>query len=206
MATNTPNLNLVKPELNDFADIRVLNGNMDIIDRELGGLDYVKDVTKSDEGLTFTKKDDSQIQVPLNYIPTTGGNFTGDITIKNNDIDYVIEHVENERSYYDKYKSGKLVQVIYKDRTNVGITGVNVDTLTFLTPFIDEKYLAWVSYEINVLTRYGWQNSSLNPTVAGSGSNGTTEPRWGGRTTTSIAVTVDSLTDVYAIIVGRWKE
>lgn len=205
MATNTPKLNLVKPEMSDYADIRVLNGNMDILDKEVGGLDYVKNVVKSDSGLTFTKKDDTEIQVPLNYMPTTGGNFTGDITIKNNDVDYIIEHSTNGRSYYDKYASGKLVQVIYKDRTTVGVTGINVDTLTFLTPFIDETYLAWVSYEINVLTRYGWQNSALNPTVAGTGSNGTTEPRWGGRSTTSMAVTVDTSTDVYACIVGRWK-
>lgn len=194
MATNTPNYNLVKPELNDFADIRVLNGNMDIIDAQL------KKASDIDLSNYATKPELN------NYLPLTGGNLSGDITIKNNDIDYVIEHVELDRSYYDKYKSGKLVQVIYKDRSTLGITGLNVDTLTFLTPFIDEKYLAWVSYEINVLNRYGWQNNALNPTVAGSGSNGTGEPRWGGRTTTSMAVTVDTLTDVYAIIVGRWKE
>lgn len=194
MATNTPNYNLVKPELNDFADIRVLNGNMDIIDAQL------KKASDIDLSNYATKPELN------NYLPLTGGNLSGDITIKNNDIDYVIEHVENDRSYYDKYKSGKLVQVIYKDRTTLGVTGINVDTLTFLTPFIDETYLAWVSYEINVLTRYGWQNGALNPTVAGSGSNGTTEPRWGGRTTTSMAVTVDTETDVYAIIVGRWKK
>lgn len=194
MATNTPNYNLVKPELNDFADIRVINGNMDIIDAQL------KKASDIDLSNYATKPE------LKNYLPLTGGNLSGDITIKNNDIDYVIEHVESDRSYYDKYKSGKLVQVIYKDRTASGETGINCDTLTFLTPFIDEKYLAWVSYEINVLNRYGWQNSALNPTVAGSGSNGTTEPGWGGRTTTSMVVTVDTLTDVYAIIVGRWKE
>lgn len=194
MATNTPNYNLVKPELNDFADIRVLNGNMDIIDAQL------KKASDIDLSNYATKPELN------NYLPLTGGNLSGDITIKNNDIDYIIEHVEQDRSYYDKYKSGKLVQVIYKDRTTVGVTGINVDTLAFLTPFIDETYLAWVSYEINVLTRYGWQNSALNPTVAGTGSNGTTEPRWGGRSTTSMAVTVDTSTDVYAIIVGRWKE
>lgn len=193
MATNTPNYYLVKPELNDFADIRVINGNMDIIDAQL------KKASDIDLSNYATKPELN------NYLPLTGGNLSGDITIKNNDLDYVIEHVESGRSYYDKYKSGKLVQVIYKDRTD-STTGINVDTLTFLTPFIDEKYLAWVSYEINVLTRYGWQNTSLNPTVAGSGSNGTTEPRWGGRTTTNMSVTVDSLTDVYAIIVGRWKK
>ena len=65
MATNTPNLNLVKPEMADYADIRVLNGNMDILDNAIGGLDYVKNVTKSDEGLTFTKKDDTQNKVTL---------------------------------------------------------------------------------------------------------------------------------------------
>lgn len=186
MATNTPNLNLIKPDLTDFADIRVLNQNMDILDEKVQqALDKEPDLSA--------------------YMPITGGNFTGDITIKDNDIDYIIEHVEDGRSYYDKYKSGKLVQVIYKDRTNSGVTGINSDTLTFLTPFIDEKYLAWVSYEINVLTRYGWQNSALNPTVAGSGSNGTTEARWGGRTTTNMTVTVDEETDVYACIIGRWK-
>lgn len=194
MATNTPNYNLVKPELNDFADIRVLNGNMDVIDAQL------KKASDIDLSNYATKPELN------NYLPLTGGNLSGDITIKSNDIDYVIEHNEAGRSYYDKYKSGKLVQVIYKDRSTLGITGTNGDTLTFLTPFIDETYLAWVSYEINVLTRYGWQNSALNPTVAGSGSNGTTEPGWGGRSTTSMAVTVDTLTDVYAIIVGRWKD
>lgn len=194
MATNTPNYNLVKPELNDFADIRVLNGNMDIIDAQL------KKASDIDLSNYATKPELN------NYMPVTGGNFTGDITIKNNDVDYVIEHVEQDRSYYDKYKSGKLVQVIYKDRTGVGLTGITVDTLTFLTPFINEKYLAWVSYEINVQNRYGWQNDALNTTVAGSGSNGTTDPRWGGRTTTSMAVTADTSTDVYVMIVGRWKE
>ena len=35
MATTTPNLNLVKPDLTDFADIRVLNRNMDILDENV---------------------------------------------------------------------------------------------------------------------------------------------------------------------------
>ncbi len=32
MATKTTNYNLTKPDLNDWADIRVINANMDIID------------------------------------------------------------------------------------------------------------------------------------------------------------------------------
>lgn len=98
MATNTPNLNLVKPEMADYADIRVLNGNMDILDREVGGLDYVKNVVTSDTGLTFTKKDDTEINVPLNYLPITGGNLTGDVTIKNNAVVYPVEIIDKREA------------------------------------------------------------------------------------------------------------
>lgn len=98
MATNTLNLNLVKPDMADYADIRVLNDNMDILDREVGGLDYVKNVTKSNEGLTFTKKDDTQIIVPLNYLPITGGDLTGDVTIKNNAVVYPVEIIDKREA------------------------------------------------------------------------------------------------------------
>lgn len=98
MATNTPKLKLVKPEMADYADIRVLNQNMDILDDAVGSLDYVKNVTKSDEGLTFTKKDDTEIQVPLNYLPITGGNLTGDITIKDNAVVYPVEIIDKREA------------------------------------------------------------------------------------------------------------
>lgn len=35
MATETTNYNLTKPDMTDYADIRVLNANMDIIDTQL---------------------------------------------------------------------------------------------------------------------------------------------------------------------------
>lgn len=204
MATTTPKLGLVKPEMSDYADIRVLNGNMDILDKEVGGLNYVKDVTKSDEGLMFTKKDNTEVIVPLDYMKITGGNFTGDITIKNNAVDYVIERVEQGRSFYEKYNSGKLVQVIYLSRPTIS-SDINKDTINFLTPFIDMSYLVWVSYEINVTNRYGWQNNLLNPTTAGEGANGNANPRWGDRSTTNVTVTVDTQTDVLVYCIGRWK-
>lgn len=78
MATTTTNLKLVKPDLTDFADIRVLNQNMDTLDNAVGGLDYIKNVTTSDSGLTFTKKDDTVVNVPLDYLKLTGGTVTGD--------------------------------------------------------------------------------------------------------------------------------
>ena len=98
MATNTPNLNLVKPDLTDYADIRVLNNNMDILDKEVGTLDYVKNVVKSDSTLTFTKKDDSEIQVSLEYMPITGGNFTGDITVLGHNIVYPVEIIDKREA------------------------------------------------------------------------------------------------------------
>lgn len=39
MATTTPNFNLVKPDLTDLADIRVINGNMDILDNMITNTD-----------------------------------------------------------------------------------------------------------------------------------------------------------------------
>lgn len=35
MATKTTNYNLTKPDMTDYADIRVLNANMDIIDNAM---------------------------------------------------------------------------------------------------------------------------------------------------------------------------
>ena len=193
MATNTPNYNLVKPELNDFADIRVINGNMDIIDAQL------KKASDIDLSNYATKPE------LKNYLPLTGGNLTGDISIKNNAVDYVIERVEQGRSFYEKYNSGKLVQVIYLSRPTIS-SGINKDTINFLTPFIDMSYLVWVSYEINVTNRYGWQNSALNPTTAGEGANGNTELRWGDRSTTALTVTADTQTDILVYCIGRWKK
>lgn len=150
MATNTPNLNLVKPELNDFADIRVLNGNMDIIDNELGGLDYVKDVTKSDEGLTFTKKDDTQINVPLNYMPTTGGNFTGEVTVLTKPVVTIEETITSDDGYCIKYSNGYMEQH-YK----VKATTAQFYTVNFLAPFYDTNYVIGTCGEKQDVGEYG---------------------------------------------------
>ncbi len=110
MATSTPNLHLVKPDMSDFADIRVLNSNMDILDKSVGGLEYVKGVTKSDDGLTFIKKDDTQIKVPLDYLPLTGGNLTGNITIQNKQVLYITNSITDENgNYYTEFSDGSIV-------------------------------------------------------------------------------------------------
>lgn len=77
----TKNLKLSKPSYDDDVDIQIINTNMDMLDDNISKLDYVKNVQTDDNGLTFTKKDNSQIQVPLNYLPLTGGTVTGDTEI-----------------------------------------------------------------------------------------------------------------------------
>lgn len=147
MATNTPNLNLVKPEMSDYADIRVLNRNMDIIDDAIneiktGGTDltYLKDVKSTDAGLTFTKNDESSVNVPLNYLPVIGGNATGDLTVNKKTLVYVLEKlVDDSNEKYKitviKYSDGTLKQTV----TGKITSDDSYTPVTFLVPFIDEE-------------------------------------------------------------------
>lgn len=77
----TKNLKLSKPSYDDDVDIKIINTNMDMLDDNISNLDYVKNVQTDNNGLTFTKKDDTQINVPLNYLPLTGGTVTGDTEV-----------------------------------------------------------------------------------------------------------------------------
>lgn len=74
----TKNLRLSKPSYDDDVDIKIINTNMDILDDNISNLDYVKNVQTDNNGLTFTKKDNTQIAVPLDYLKLTGGIVTGD--------------------------------------------------------------------------------------------------------------------------------
>lgn len=74
----TTNYNLYKPDYDDTIDVNFLNQNMDVLDATVAGLNYVKNVNTSDEGLTFIKRDGQQIKVQLNYLKLTGGKVTGD--------------------------------------------------------------------------------------------------------------------------------
>lgn len=79
MATKTTNYNLTKPDLNDWADIRILNDNMDIIDNAMKS---ISDLAGRGTGNTnninlsaYALK--SQLD---GYLPITGGNVTGTLT------------------------------------------------------------------------------------------------------------------------------
>lgn len=88
----TKNLKLSKPSYDDDVDIKIINTNMDMLDDNISNLNYVKNVQTDNNGLTFTKKDDTQINVPLNYLSLTGGTvkgdteFTGKLTNNSKDI------------------------------------------------------------------------------------------------------------------------
>lgn len=79
MAQQTTNLHLTKPDLTDFADIRVLNGNFDILDEK------VKEALDKEPDLS-------------GLMPKTGGNFTGDITIKNHALVYPVEIIDKREA------------------------------------------------------------------------------------------------------------
>lgn len=140
----TNNYNLYKPDYDDTIDVNFLNQNMDVLDKTVAGLNYVQNVNTSDEGLTFIKRDGQQIAVPLNYLKLTGGNVTGDITVQEKPLNYVIEDITNtENSNYDlrsiKYNDGTLKNIV-TCKVNIPVT-----TITFLTPFISTDNL-----EVNV--------------------------------------------------------
>lgn len=85
MATKTPNYNLIKPDMTDYADIRVINTNMDIIDSEL------KAVSKLAQGGTggdvSVDLSDYALKSELNnYLPLKGGDLTGMITINGKEV------------------------------------------------------------------------------------------------------------------------
>lgn len=79
MATKTTNYNLTKPDLNDWADIRILNTNMDIIDNAMKSISDL-----AGKGTGDTNNIDLSgyaLKAQLDgYLPITGGNVTGTLT------------------------------------------------------------------------------------------------------------------------------
>lgn len=135
MATNTPNLNLVKPEMSDYADIRVLNGNMDILDISVST--NKTNITKVSDRVTALENK------TYSYSPLTGGTVTGDLKV---DGDLLVDgkapQYELERKTDDsnenytlqsiKYSNGVLEQVVRMKKFS-GITS----QVTFLIPFVN---------------------------------------------------------------------
>lgn len=85
MATKTTNYNLTKPDLTDWADIRVLNNNMDIIDSTMKAISDLADSgggdTPSIDLSAYALK--SQLD---GYLPLTGGALSGMLTINGKEV------------------------------------------------------------------------------------------------------------------------
>lgn len=84
MATKTTNYNLTKPDLTDWADIRVLNNNMDIIDSTMKA---ISDLAGSGGDTPSIDLSVYALKSQLNgYLPLTGGDLTGMITINGKEV------------------------------------------------------------------------------------------------------------------------
>lgn len=84
MATKTTNYNLTKPDLNDWADIRVLNANMDIID---SAMKAISDLAGTGSGGADIDLSAYALKSQLDgYLPLTGGNVTGTLTYNGKEV------------------------------------------------------------------------------------------------------------------------
>lgn len=88
MATKTTNYNLTKPDMTDYADIRVLNANMDIIDN---AMKTISDLAQSGSGgggdTPSIDLSDYALKSQLNsYLPLTGGDLSGMLTINGKEV------------------------------------------------------------------------------------------------------------------------
>lgn len=130
----TKNLKLSKPSYDDDVDIKIINTNMDMLDDNISNLDYVKNVQTDNNGLTFIKRNGDTISVSLDYMKISGGNFTGDITVKGDPLYFVVDdNIDDTNENYTlravKYSDGTLKNIV-TIKKNIGVT-----TVTFLTPF-----------------------------------------------------------------------
>lgn len=88
----TTNYNLYKPDYDDTIDVDFLNKNMDVLDNQLNGLDYVRNVNTSDNCLTFIKRNGDTITVPNHeYYPVESGE---DYTKYSDGIIHIYKSVE----------------------------------------------------------------------------------------------------------------
>lgn len=133
MSTYTNNLNLIKPGYDDDIDVAQLNNNSDVIDTQITNIINVNDAQN-----TNISKLDGRVTTLENktypYLPLTGGNLTGDLTVNNIEVPFTRTKTEFTRGIIiaDKYVNGKLViTIIDLIKSGVTLTGV-----TFPIPFV----------------------------------------------------------------------
>lgn len=104
MATKTKNYNLIKPELTDDADVRVINGNMDVLDTQLK--------TVADSVISGNKNAYTNISVSSDYTwkftKGSGDNVSYDTIKKATDASALSLRKQTYKPNTDSTKYGKL--------------------------------------------------------------------------------------------------
>ena len=160
MATKTTNYNLTKPDLEDFADIRVLNGNMDIID---DALKKVKDTAENIDLSGYATKSELN-----NYLPLVGGNLTGPLTINSENVVVDKSTTIGSSTGYVKLSNGLIIQWGYVTTSTAGF----IKQVTFETPMTNANYNVFYSRSDGVATtptgvEYESQTMTYNCTTTG---------------------------------------
>lgn len=87
MSTKTTNYNLTKPDMNDYADIRVINTNMDIIDSAMKSISDLAGRGSGDGNAPSVDLSGYALKSNLNnYLPLSGGDLSGMITINGKEV------------------------------------------------------------------------------------------------------------------------
>ena len=174
---------LSKPTYDDDVDIQVLNNNFDIIDGKL------QTVSVSDNTLHVDDK-----SYPLNYMPIAGGNFTGDITVKNVAPMYVVEEGSSEQygAKYIKYSNGTMIQMFFYYPDTISRKFIDV---TFLQPFAEPP----------IILGNRDKRSQMPGSTREDLYNFTFEVAFSNITTTGFKASVDDSLGASVFVWGRWK-
>lgn len=87
MSTKTTNYNLTKPDMNDYADIRVINTNMDIIDSAMKSISDLAGRGSGGGNAPSVDLSGYALKSNLNnYLPLSGGDLSGMITINGREV------------------------------------------------------------------------------------------------------------------------
>lgn len=175
MAQQTTNLHLTKPDLTDFADVRVLNQNFDILDEK------VQEALDKDPDLS-------------GLMPKSGGNFTGDITIKGIAPMYIVEEgsIELYGGKYIKYSNGTMIQMFFYYPDKISRKFIDV---SFLQPFIEPPIIIG-NRDKRSQTPGGTRTDLFNFTY---------EVAFSDITTTGFKASVDDSLGASVFVWGRWK-
>lgn len=178
MATETTNLHLTKPDMTDWADIRVINNNWDILDRIFGGT--VGDIDKSSTGLVVTKQDETT--KPIDFITNSYTDLDTSklltlATLKQYLGEGAIVSSHLEKTGYIKFKNGLIIQ--WGVFNNIPAGG----QLVFPQPFTDSCWVvtandvnkATTNNQIHSFSDY----SATSVTVYSQRASGDSNNAWG---------------------------